>query len=290
MRTSLLDRQIHDLIGRIDLPDDWLDEVLGQVEDDEQLIDLRRQRDRLEAERYRLQQMRIEGDFDDNLDVYRDEMDRVRREIASLPTYDQIETLRVTGKAVQDLYQVWGSASEADQRDLLQLMLREVRVDVPNGRITSIVSLASFVSVFRKVPMLLEQDFGEFIPLWDSPDPEAMPRLRQLPPLGGGAPHPSRTLPFFESHHLLPTDILRMSPGVTESLRRFRVSTSGEPSSVVQVVFEDQSPFPLDLRHWHQASAEQIDLSGLLQRPAESVDILITQALLWDNVGGVGVG
>jgi hypothetical protein len=57
--------------------------------------------------------MRIEDDFDDNLDFYRDEMDRIRRENAALPTYDQIETIRVTGKVIENLYQVWETTDDA---------------------------------------------------------------------------------------------------------------------------------------------------------------------------------
>jgi len=138
VRAEIIEKQMRDLIEYIQLPDDWLQEVASRVGDDVELANLRRQRDRLEAERRRLQQMRIEGDFDDNMDFYHEEMDRIRRETASLPTYDQIETLRVTASTITSLSQIWNKADAGDQRDLLRLMLHQVRVDVPNGRITSI--------------------------------------------------------------------------------------------------------------------------------------------------------
>jgi hypothetical protein len=176
------------------------------------MINLRRQRDRIEAERRRLQQMRIEGDFDDDMDVYQEEMDRIRRESTALPTYDQIESLKVTAKTIGDLYQIWESADSGDQRDLLRLMLREVRVDVPNGRVTSIAPLAVFVPVFRKLPLLFEYDFGYFLPLWNE---VMLPSIEQLSateePLAN-----SPTLPFFDINHLS----LRPRFGIRQPLLR----------------------------------------------------------------------
>ena len=98
---------MRDLIEYIQLPEDWLQEVANRVGDDTEIANLRPQRDRLEAERRRLQQMRIEGDFDDNMDYYHEEMNRIRRETASLPTYDQIETLRATATTITSLAQIW---------------------------------------------------------------------------------------------------------------------------------------------------------------------------------------
>ena len=284
VRADLLDGQIHELIKNIELPKDWLAEVVGQVEDDAQLINLRRQRDRLEAERHRLQQMRIEGDFDDNLESYRDEMDRIRRENASLPTYDQIETIRVTGKAIEDLYQVWETADEADQRDLLRLMLREVRVDVCNGRITSIAPLAVFLSIFRKIPMLAEQEFGEFVPLWDIQETGSMPNLEQLPAEASTPASPSLTLPFFQSKSIAPAEDLRNTPSIAEGLRIFRAQANRPAVNVVQIVLAGETPLPMDLRRWPDAKCEFLSLTEFLQKPAESVDVLVTQYLLWENV------
>jgi site-specific DNA recombinase len=284
VRANLLDGQIHALIKNIELPKDWLEEVVGQVEDDAQLINLRRQRDRLEAERHRLQQMRIEGDFDDNLETYRDEMDRIRRENASLPTYDQIETIRVTGKAIEGLYQLWETADDADQRDLLRLMLREVRVDVCNGRITSIAPLALFLSIFRKIPMLAEQEYGEFVPLWDIQETGNIPSLQQLPVEATASVNPSVTLPFFQSKFLAPAGDLRNSPNIAESLRMFSEKTKHPAENVVQIVFPGELPLPMDLRRWPAAHCEHLSLTDFLQKPASDVDVLVSQYLLWENV------
>lgn len=282
VRVELLDRQISTLIECIQLPPDWLDEITRQVEDDQQLVDLRRQRDRLEAERHRIQQMRIGGDFDDNLDDYHAEMDRIRREIAALPTYDQIETIRITGRAIEDLYQVWDTASDEDRRDLLRLMLREVRVDVPNGRIVSFFPLASFLPIFRRIPMLVEHEFGEFVPLWSASQVDAIANLRQIPSIVNLPDEPSLTLPFFDNTHILPPSEQRTFPGMIQAIHRTG-RTSKSVLSIFQVLLEQQPALPMDLRKWPRARADQASLSDLLKRPTESVDVVISQYLLWDQ-------
>ena len=274
VRADVLEKQIHSLIKHIQLPDDWISEVANRAGDDEEMIRLRRQRDRLEAERRRIQQMRIEGDFDDNLETYKEEMDRIRRESASLPTYDQIETLKVTARMIGQLYQIWEIAEPGDQRDLLRLMLREVRVDVPNGRITSITPLAVFVPIFRKLPILHENEFGKFIPLWATP---SLHTIRHLPDnLDQFIDSP--TLPFFDINPIVPNENIRNSPGIAEGLR---LATQKHGANVVQIVSEDQQPFPMDLRKWSASRGRTISIEQLQEQPKESFDLIISQFALW---------
>lgn len=283
IRAEILDSQINTLIKSIQLPNDWLTEVTNQVKDDEQLIELRRQRDRLEAERHRLRQMRMEGDFDDNLDDYRAEMDRIRREIDNLPTYDQIETIRITGQAVANLYQVWETANKEDQRDLLRLILREVRVDVPSGRITSIFPLAAFLSIFRKMPLLAEHEFGEFIPLRDTTQAKVIPNLQELSAWATGPILPSPTLPFFDGKQLLPPPGQRSARGIAHALYQLRKSVDFSQLDVVQVVTESQPPLPMDFRKWPEAKGENLSINDFLMRPHKSMSVVVSQYMLWEN-------
>jgi hypothetical protein len=254
VRAELLEQQVHELIKYIQLPEDWIIEIADQAGDENEMINLCRQRDRIEAERRRLQQMRIEGDFDDNMDVYQEEMDRIRRESTALPTNDQIESLKVTAKTIGDLYQIWESAESGDQRDLLHLMLREVRVDVPNGRITSIAPLAVFVPIFRKLPMLFEYEFGCFLPLWNE---VTLPSVEQL----SAAEEPLRnspTLPFFDINPLVPKTEIRNTPAIAEALR---LSGKKENARIVQIIHDYAIAFPMDLRKWHNAYGYTMTLS-----------------------------
>ena len=67
------------------------------------------------------------------------ELARVRRELDSLPTVDQLENLGAS-KRVGSLHDVWTDCDPADQRDLLRLRVREVQVDVVTGRAVSLLS------------------------------------------------------------------------------------------------------------------------------------------------------
>jgi DNA invertase Pin-like site-specific DNA recombinase len=276
VRAEVLERQVHELIKYIQLPEDWVQEVADHAGDEEELARLNRQRDRLEAERRRLQQMRIEGDFDDNLDAYREEMDRIRRESAALPTYDQIESLKVTAKTIGDLYQIWEHAEPGDQRDLLRLMLREVRVDVPNGRITSIAPLAVFVPIFRKLPTLFEYDFGHFLPLWENislPSVKPLPELIQLPA-------DSPTLPFFADNPLIPQGEIRNTPAIADALK---LVGRKDILRVAQVMRDVSAAFPMDFRKWQGAQGYVLTLEQLLDQPEASFDVVVSQFALWKS-------
>ena len=280
VRAEIIEKQMRDLIEYIQLPDDWLQEVASRVGDDVELANLRRQRDRLEAERRRLQQMRIEGDFDDNMDFYHEEMDRIRRETASLPTYDQIETLRVTASTITSLSQIWNKADAGDQRDLLRLMLHQVRVDVPNGRITSISPLAVFLPIFREMPVLRELEFGEFVPIWQNPPTPVPSTLTVLSPLAEPV-SPSLTLPFFEKNPLMPGEGARNTPGISDALRRARARTKRVAVDIAQLILGDQPPLPMDLRKWPQVHGDFLNKDQLLSLPPASLDLLVSQFALW---------
>lgn len=282
VRAEILEKQMRDLIEYIQLPEDWLQEVSSRVGDEEEIINLRRQRDRLEAERRRLQQMRIEGDFDDNMDYYHEEMERIRRETVSLPTYDQIETLRMTASTISGLSQIWHIAEAGDQRDLLRLMLHEVKVDVPNGRITSIAPLAVFLPIFRKMTVLREQEFGEFVPIWQNQADSAPSTIQKLQP--AIEPFiPSLTLPFFDQNPLIPPISARNTPGIADALRLARARTKRVAVKIVQLVIDGQPPLPMDLRKWPQIKGDFLNKNELLALPPASLDLLVSQFALWSE-------
>lgn len=276
VRAELLERQVHELIKYIQLPEDWVQEVADHAGNEEELERLNRQRDRLEAERRRLQQMRIEGDFDDNLDDYREEMDRIRRENAALPTYDQIESLKVTAKTIGDLYQIWETAEPGDQRDLLRLMLREVRVDVPNGRITSIAPLAVFVPIFRKLPTLFEYEFGHFLPLWQN---VSIPSVKLLPELAQ-PPADSPTLPFFDDNPLIPQGEIRNTPAIADALK---LVGHKDTLNVAQIIRDVSASFPMDFRKWQGAQGYVLTLEQFLEQSEASFDVVVSQFALWES-------
>ena len=128
VRTEAVDKQIHTIIEGINLPPDWLDEISEKAGDEEELIRVTQERDRLEAERRRLKVMRIQGDFEDDIDIYNQNLNGIRRELDNLPTPDQLASLRSTVNAIVSIKELWRDADPADQRDLIRLLFREVRI------------------------------------------------------------------------------------------------------------------------------------------------------------------
>jgi hypothetical protein len=186
-----------------------------------------------------------------------------------------MESLKVTAKTIGDLYQIWETAEPGDQRDLLRLMLREVRVDVPNGRIVSITPLAVFTPIFRKMPLLFEYEFGHFMPLWHE---VSLPSVTQLPQVDA-ALEDSPTLPFFDRNPLLPQEDIRNTPQIAQALKMLG---KRENAKVVQIVREVASAFPMDLRKWHGAQGYTMTLAEFLEQPEGYFDVMISQFALWE--------
>ena len=281
IRTDPIDKQIHALIPMIDLPREWLDEVENRVGDDEETIALQRQRDRLEAELRRLQQMRLAGDFDDNMDFYRSELARIRRQLNSLPTFDQITSLRNTMRSIGNLHEIWDEAEPADQRDLLRLMLNDVSLDVRSGRIASISPLAVFLPIFRQIPGLHESAFGTFTPLWQPDQIADILPIPKIETMRVPLPEPIGLLPFTDRHPLHSSQKKRMTPAISKA--RDLASKNGPVYLATQIETAGWPEFPMDVRRWPETEGETISLETLLTRAPESSDVLVSQGLLWEN-------
>ena len=63
-----------------------------------------------------------------------------------------------------------------------------------------------------------------------------------------------------------------------------RKQGGGMPEMLVQVASPNLAPLPADVRKWPDAVSEVQSMSELLHRKEESVDVLATRLLLWDNL------
>jgi len=282
VRTEIVDKQIHAIVNAIELPADWQQELTAQLGDDEEVVQLQRQRQSLEAERRRLKEMYLRGDFVEDVEFYQSELGRVRRELDSLPTIDQLENLGAASDTIRSLHDVWPESDPTDQRDLLRIMLRDVRVDVALGRIVSLSPQAVFIPLFRQVPMLAEREFGVFVPIWppavaaevlsiDPPCPIALPIDRGV------------ALPFVIDDPRAIDPAVRIAPALSQALIKC-CEVGLTPERVVQVASLDRPALPADLRKWPLAVADALPLDDILNRPTESVDVLATSLLFWDHV------
>jgi site-specific DNA recombinase len=277
VRTEVVDKQIHAIIEALTLPQEWLEEITEQVGDDEELVRVTQQRERLEAKRRRLRDMRLEGDYDANLDEYKRELAELRHELDNLPTPDQIASLRSTANAIMSLKETWQDAEPVDQRDLLRLMFSDVQVDVKTGRVTLLRPEAVMIPILRQCSALSERSFGEFVPVWDAEQAREVSPLEVLSSCG--------VLPDNVNHALLPftcTDLLhlkegaRIAPEISTALKLYK-EAGHQPQRVVQVLHAGEKPLPADLRRWQKAQWETINLPELDAQLPDDISVLLTR-------------
>ena len=281
-RTDLVDPYVDAIIAGIELPDDWLAEIREQIGEDEELSSIRNKRQRLEAERKRLKQLYIRGEFEEDLDLYKKEAARIRRELDNIPTYDQLEGLESTIAVVKNLHEAWGNAEPADRRDLLRLMLRKVWVDVVEDRLVAIQPKAFLYPIFRDMEMLEERELGYFVPRWRE---DIAAELLTFPRLDGVVRTPEQrvAVPFVLDSPLEPDEGKRIAPGVSHALAEQR-QTGIAVEKVYQIITPERPVLPVDLRRWSKASHETISPQELIDIPQENMDLLITQYQLWDHM------
>jgi hypothetical protein len=213
--------------------------------------------------------------------LYNAELARIRREIDSLPTEDQLENLKTSAELVVTMGKAWESAAPEDQRDLIRLMFREVHVDVTTGRIVSLIPQAVMLPLLREVGILEEREFGVFVPVWR---PELDSKIMAIPSIEpvidvpirpAAAPLLCSTLPAKEAD-------IQISLSVNQALATYR-SSGSYPEMVVQLTYPERAHLPVNLRKWPVAAVDEMGIRDLFNRPDESVDVLISQFTLWDN-------
>jgi hypothetical protein len=215
-------------------------------------------------------------------------MTRIRVEMDALPTFDELENLRTTVAAIQDLPETWAQASPTDQRDLLRLMFRAVQVDVPNGRVVAVIPQTVFIPILREVPLLEEREFGVFVPVWP---PEKMkaeaqpPQTVGLPTLPRVETNPlvSDLLPFLDRNPLQPQPGTRLATGLRRALEAVQ-ARGQEPEMVIQPTTNGNGMLPVDLSKWRLAAEMKIPTPEILARPEESIDVLATQFWVWERL------
>ena len=287
-RTEPVDAYIDVLISKLKLPEDWLGDIRAQLDEDEEVESLRRKRTRLEQERRRIKRLYIKGEFEDeDLDLYQQEIARIRRELDCIPTYDQLESLKSTILAVQNLYETWDGAEPNDRRDLLRLMLRKVWVDVPSSRVVGLQPKAFLYPILRSVEMLEERELGFFVPRWSPKQAEGLINFTQLDPIVA-APEQGVALPYINICPLDPNPRRRMDPGISKGLKMVR-ETGRDPEDVYQIVHAHREPLPMGLRRWTQADGELIEPGQLDELNDGSLDLLATQFMLWDRLLSEGL-
>ncbi len=272
-----LHEQISGIIRHLHLPADWQDEVAAAVGDSEEVRVLHRRRARLETERRRLKEAYIRGDFEEDTDIYRRELARIRREMEQLPSESDLAQIQHAASIIRSIGDVWDQASEEEQRDLVRLMLEEVRVDVVNSRPLWLKPHRPFVPLWRAIPILQERDMGVFTPVWPPALAGSLP-YGVLPPITV-LPDLAPSLPFLAAWPWPVDDRSRITEPLSSTLKeRRKLGFGGGPCA--------EAPWPgvplqrLDTRKWPSASLETLDLDGLAALPSGWFSFITTPLAL----------
>jgi hypothetical protein len=281
-RAELVDRQIHTIVSTLQLPPDWTQELEARIGDEEQLSELQLQRDRLEGQIQRLREMYLRGDFDGALEQYQAELGRLRRELESLPTFDQLEGLKAAVSLVSTLQTGWANATPTDQRDLLRLMLRDVTVDVTTGRVVTLQPQAVFIPIFRESVILVERDLGLFVPVWH---PNEYIDVRAIPDLPTSTIQQTNPMapPFLDDLPIRNDDDVRIIPGISHALELGR-NADKSARMLVQIHLDTRPRLHDDVRRWPGVTTRAMMLEQILKHEPEQIDVLVTNLVLWDGI------
>jgi len=280
VRAEKLHRQISAIVREIRLPPDWREELIQIIGEETEVSTLQNRRARLVARRRRLKEGYIRGDFDEDVDIYNRELERVRQEIARLPSEDDLGKIQQAADILDSLSEVWDEADLADQRDLTHLMLKKVQVDVVQGRLLLLHPNAPFIPLFRSVSILQERGLGAFAPVWpvetaQLPESEMLP-YPNLPPLDElPDENQAADLPFLPVWPWPKRPRARISRALSAALKARR--KAGIEGAVAVAVPQPGIPdVLLDGRPWPDVSLETLSLSHALERADGSVAFLDT--------------
>jgi site-specific DNA recombinase len=267
---------VHEQVGRIlrglRLPEEWREEMAALVGEDEEVGTLRSRRERLIAERRRLKRAYLAGDFDEDEDIYREHLERIREELARLPTEDDLKRIGEAARVLETVGEVWDEAEEADRRDLVQLILREVEVDVGQGRLVALKPHAPFIPLFRTMAGVEEREFGVFVPVWPVEEGGVVGhRLEAVREVGEGAV----ALPFVVKWPWEVEAEARVSPTVSALLKERR-SGGKEGGRVVVVPRVGVPEVRVDGRKWPEVRVEEMGLEEALGQKEGTVAVLVT--------------
>jgi site-specific DNA recombinase len=283
VRAEQIDQQVGAVVRRLQLPEDWQKRLREMVDDGENGEVLASQRARLVAERRRLKEAWIRGDFEgEDEDIYEQALKRVQRELAELPSQSDLTAIEQAAEVIEELWEVWDEAAKEDRRDLLRLVLRDVKVDAAQGRVAAIEPYPVFIPLFREMAWLREVGFGVFHPVWP------MERIRALDVMEVMAPLEKQPEPEVVPDWPLVVDLpeavegKRITPALSDWLKERK--HTGEPLGPV-VALRNRSAQPLKVghRHWPDVTIEQVDDLGDLED--ESVGFLWMPFLLqrWET-------
>ena len=270
-RAEPLHAQMHALVRALHLPEDWQAEIRAKLGEDEAAVQLRRQRQRLIAERRRLKRDRQRGVYDEDEDLFYAKLERVRSELEMLPSPVELERLERAATRLEHLHEVWDEAEVEDQHELLKLMFRRVTVDVDQRRLVMLYPTAPFIPLFRSLAKVEERSLGAFTPLWAPEEVEPLGVAHtQLDPLRA-LPEVPVNLPFLPVYPWPPKPRARITRAVSAALK-VRRQAGYEGGVILDGQGPGMPPLRVDERQWPEVKLAPVSLAeARAERDAEVV-------------------
>ncbi len=277
IRTDTVDPQMHALIRTLALDSEWNADLVRELRNDEHVRLIQKQRRQLENELSELRHQKQRGEFAQTPQAYFRDLERLNALLAQLPKLEELDVAAAVFASSRAFQAAWENADRYDQRDLLRLMVAEVRVALDTGYITALTPLEAFAPLFRSLPGLVEHTDGSFIVVATPPATLPMPRLPDLT-----ADAPLAVPPFFAQIPLTREENARIAPGLSEALKRCR-DTGRVPHTLLQIESPYLTTLPADVRRWRGTTARTLARTQLQHQRAESVEVLATYLYLWET-------
>jgi site-specific DNA recombinase len=272
-RAGELHHQIDAIVREIHLPPDWQEEIAEAIGENKEAATLDKKRAKLIAQRRRLKNLYILGEFEEDADVYQQNRRRIQRELDTLPSKEELIQIQYAAERLEYLHEVWDDAEEEDKHDLLDLMLRRVLVDVDKTRLVLLYPTAPMIPLFRKLPMLSERNIGEFAVAWPPTLEEYVP-YSKLEPLIALSDEPA-SLPFLPLWPWQPKPRSRITPALSDLLKARR-QVGVEGGKIVEVPHQGIPSWRVDSRSWPEVELVQAPLSEVLNGPENALAVVNT--------------
>ncbi len=159
IRADEVEAQLDSIVAQFRLLPTWRERVLDLISSRPERQRLQRERERLEEKLRRLAKQYREVEIDE--EEYRRERDATRRKLSSLVVPAETEVL-AAGAYLEDMVQVWSTATLEEKRSMALLIFDAVYYDVAAKRIAALKPKAAFIPVFRQSPCLVETSDGMF--------------------------------------------------------------------------------------------------------------------------------
>ena len=273
-----LHQQIGAIVRQLKLPPDWIEELAEMVGEDDEIATLQNTRARLIAERRRLQDAYIHGDFDDDVDAYRQQLDRIKRALDQVPTEDEMAQIRQAADLLESLS---GGLGRSRTRRTTRSDAADPARDA-GGRDSG---PHSHTAADRAVHPAISRD-----PVTSG----ARARLVRARLAARPGQHRSRSqnsirwtilpevpplLPFLPAWPWVPDPDSRISPALSELLKERR-EAGRDGGQLVAVPQPGVPDVLLDGRKWPDFTLVSEDLAKALARPKDSVAVLETPLAL----------